>query len=177
MVRAPVWCWIMPVRKRWSNSGPVDLARVSICWGVSMPGIIMGVEDVEDMSMPGMLPMSESRERGLPRSWSHCFMKRISSDWEMLMRWPRASTSLLWLREAIMAVMVTAWEWCMIMPCMKAMSGWEGGWGWGTAVAGVRVRVSWPGAPGWTIATGGADCWQGATAAVTESRAAARSRG
>ena len=71
MVRAPVWCWIMPVRKRWSKVGPVAWARVDIWRGVSMPG--MGGMS-SGICMPPMSMSMWDPARGMWRSWSHCRM-------------------------------------------------------------------------------------------------------
>ena len=70
---------------------------------------------------------------------------------EILIRLPSARSFLLRLPVRIRSVISTAWEWCMIMPCMKLMSASAGARGGVRAVAGERVVLLRPGAPGCTM--------------------------
>ena len=140
--------------------GPLA-ASAFICSGVSMPGIIMACmpfscDPYRAMSMCAMcvLPLSS----GLPRSSSHCFMYFISSVCEMLMRLPMPASPLLCVREGISAVISTACEWCMIMPCMNLVSASAGARGIVTAASGERILLLCPGAPGWTMGAGAFAC-------------------
>ena len=59
---------------------------------------------------------------GWPRSRSQFFIYSISSVCEMLMRLPMACRAGVFVRVRSRSVISTAWEWCMIMPCMKSIS-------------------------------------------------------
>ena len=69
-------------------------------------------------------------------------MNFISSVCEMLMRLPSASSALLWRSRAHQAVISTACEWCMIIPCMKLTSTADGARGGGAASSAVRRLLS-----------------------------------
>src|SRR5580765_1063933 len=70
------------------------------------------------------------------------------------MRAPSERKPLFSVWETMSAVISTACEWCMIMPCMNSTSAWERG-GRLARVERGSVLLGCPGAPGWTI-TGGA---------------------
>ena len=80
-------------------------------------------------------------------------MKLISSLCERLIRAPRVCNTLLSVCEAMRAVISTACEWCMIMPCMKSISACERCGEVGLVVGGI-VLLGVPGAPGWTTGAG-----------------------
>ena len=93
---------------------PLALAKAAICCAVNMPGISQGI--IELMSCPiafmsaALIPCMPGISVDLPRSSNHCFIYRISSLCEILMRLPRASRSLLRERVGIIAVISTACE-------------------------------------------------------------------
>src|SRR5216684_2051451 len=84
-----------------------------------------------------------------PRAASHRCINLISSDCELLIRAPSNRRSLFSVCDEISAVISTACEWCMIMPCMNSTSACERG-GSVALVDGGSVLLGLPGAPGCT---------------------------
>lgn len=110
-----------------------------------MPGIgaIFSV-DIFMFGIPGIV-----KESGSPRAASHRFMNFISPDCELLIRAPSNPRSLFSVCDEISAVISTACEWCMIMPCMNSTSACDRGGSVALVDAG-SFLVGCPGAPGWT---------------------------
>src|SRR6185437_46522 len=91
--RAPVWCWIMPVRNKRSNAAPCAAPSAFICAGVSMPDII-------PMGLPSsIMPCGVCLGTAWPRAVSHTVMALISSLCEIRILSPSSCSSwlLVWL--------------------------------------------------------------------------------